>query len=124
MEENVVQINGGIMVNVDVSVKNVMYVKKIVWNHSTCDSENEKYLGTIIYDSAIMCNGIIVSYKENAEAKSYNETNFNEKKATCKTQNFYILLAFLSITIALLIAVSIYCYLIKKHYHLTSQITN
>ena len=40
-------------------------------------------------------------------------SNFNEKKATCKTQNFYILLAFLLITIALLIAVSIYCYLIK-----------
>ena len=35
------------------------------------------------------------------------------KKATCKTQNFYILLAFVLITIALLIAVSIYCYLIK-----------
>ena len=35
------------------------------------------------------------------------------KKATCKTQNFYILLDLLSITIALLIAVSIYCYLIK-----------
>ena len=48
---------------------------------------------------------IIESYKE--------ETNVNEKKATCKTQNFYILLAFLLITIALLIAVSIYCYLIK-----------
>ena len=30
MEENVVQINGGIMTNVDVSVKNVMYVKKIM----------------------------------------------------------------------------------------------
>ena len=28
MEENVIQINGGIMINVDVSVKNVMYVKK------------------------------------------------------------------------------------------------
>ena len=40
-------------------------------------------------------------------------TNFNEKKATCKMQNFYILLVFLLITIALLIAVSIYCYLIK-----------
>ena len=40
-------------------------------------------------------------------------TNFNEKKATCKTQNFYILLSFLLITIALLIAFSIYCYLIK-----------
>ena len=40
-------------------------------------------------------------------------TNLNENKANCKTQNFYILLAFLLITIALLIAVSIYCYLIK-----------
>ena len=30
-----------------------------------------------------------------------------------KTNNFYILLAFLLVTIALLIAVSIYCYLIK-----------
>ena len=33
--------------------------------------------------------------------------NFNEKKATCKMQNFCILLAFL------LIAISNYCYLIK-----------
>ena len=40
-------------------------------------------------------------------------TNFNEKKATCKMQNFHILLAFLLITIALLTAASIYCYLIK-----------
>ena len=30
MGEIVIQINGGIMVNVDVSVKNVMYVKKIM----------------------------------------------------------------------------------------------
>ena len=35
------------------------------------------------------------------------ESNFNKKKAICKTQIFYILLAFLLITIALLIAVSI-----------------
>ena len=41
------------------------------------------------------------------------ETNFNEKNITRKTQSFYILLTFLLITIALLIAVSIYCYLIK-----------
>ena len=40
------------------------------------------------------------------------ESNFNEKKVTCKTQNFYILLVFLLIT-ALLIGVSIYWYLIK-----------
>ena len=35
------------------------------------------------------------------------------KKADCKTQNFYILLTFSLITVALLIDVSIYCYLIK-----------
>ena len=40
--------------------------------------------------------------------KLYDKTNFNEKKVTCKTQNFCILLAFLLITIALLKAVSIY----------------
>ena len=30
-EKNVIHINGGIMVNVDVSVKNIMYVKKITF---------------------------------------------------------------------------------------------
>ena len=40
-------------------------------------------------------------------------TSFNEKNITSKTQSFYILLAFLLITITLFIAVSIYCYLIK-----------
>ena len=40
-------------------------------------------------------------------------TNFNEKKGTCKMQNFYVFRDFLLITIALLIAVSIFCYLIK-----------
>ena len=54
-------------------------------------------------DSTIMCDEII----------DVKESNFNEKKVTCKTQNFYILLVFLLITIALLIAVSIYCYLTK-----------
>ena len=36
-----------------------------------------------------------------------------KKKAFCKTQNLYILLVFLLITIALLIAVSVYWYLIN-----------
>ena len=35
------------------------------------------------------------------------------KNVICKTQNFYILVTFLLITITLLIVVSIYCYLIK-----------
>ena len=30
MEEKVIQTNGGIMINVDVNVKNVLYVKKIM----------------------------------------------------------------------------------------------
>ena len=58
----------------------------------------------------IMCDEIIESYDE--ETKTI-PTNFNEKTATYKTQNFYILLAFLLITIALLIVVNIYYYLIK-----------
>ena len=31
MQENVIQINGGITINVDVSVKNIIYVKKILF---------------------------------------------------------------------------------------------
>ena len=50
---------------------------------------------------------------KNEETKTI-PANFNKKKATCKTQNFYILLVFLLITRVLLIAVSIYCYF-KKH---------
>ena len=56
-------------------------------------------------------------------------TSCNKKNVACKTKNFYILLAFLLITIALLIAVSIYSYLEKyqakqKHslpYHMTNN---
>ena len=40
-------------------------------------------------------------------------TNFNEKNATTKIKNVYILINFLLTTVAILIAVSIYCYLIK-----------
>ena len=31
MEENVIQINGGITINVDASVKNIIYLKKIIF---------------------------------------------------------------------------------------------
>ena len=49
-----------------------------------------------------------------------------KKKQTCKAQNHYILLVFLLITIALLIAISTYNYLIKyqakqKHVFTISQ---
>ena len=62
-------------------------------------------------DSEITCDEIIESYHEVTKTIP---TNFNEKKATCKTQNFYILFALLLITIALLMAVSICCYLINR----------
>ena len=84
--------------------------KGYVWNPSTCNCENGKYLASIMDNSVIICDEVIKSYDE--EIKTI-PTNFNKKYITCKTQNFYILLAFLLITITLLIAVSIYCYLIK-----------
>ena len=50
-------------------------------------------------DSAILYNEVIESYDEDVEAKSYDETKaistiFNESVATCKTQNFNIVLVF------------------------------
>ena len=69
-----------------------------------------------------MCDEII------EETKAIS-TYLSNKKVTYKTKNFYILLAFSLITIALSIVVSIYCYLIKyqakqKHllpYHITNN---
>ena len=50
------------------------------------------------------------------------------KKSACKTQHFYILLAYSLMTIALLIAVSNSCYLIKyqakQKYLLQFQVSN
>ena len=77
----------------------------------------------MIDDSEIMCDEII-------EETRTILTNFNEINAICKARYFYILLAFSLITIALLIAISIYfCpmkYKAKQniYYRLTSQITN
>ena len=78
--------------------------KDYVWNPATCNCENGKYLASIMDDSVITCDEII---------EEAVPTNWNKNKANCKTQNVYILLAFLLITKVLLIAVSICCYLIK-----------
>ena len=58
-------------------------------------------------DSTIFCDEII----------NVKERNFNEKNITCKTKKFYISLDFLLITLALLMVVSIFCYLIKYQFH-------
>ena len=88
-----------------------------IWNYATCSCESGKCLASIIDDSVITSDKGTKSYDEDVEARLYDETkaiptNFNEKKVACKRQNLYILLAFL-ITIALLMAVSIYSYSIK-----------
>ena len=61
-------------------------------------------------DSVSICDEVIESYDEK---KKTIPTNLNEKKKTCETQSFNVLLTVLLITIALLIAVNIYCYMIK-----------
>ena len=68
--------------------------KDYIWNPATCNCENEKYLANILENSTITCDEIIESF--DGETKTV-QGNFNRKKATCKLQNFYILLAFLSI---------------------------
>ena len=73
-----------------------------------CSCEDGKYLASLIVNSVIMYDEII-----DAKEKETIPTNFNEEKATCKTHHFYILPAFLLITIAILIDVSIYCYLVN-----------
>ena len=83
--------------------------KDYIWNLCTCSCENGIYLASIMVDSEIMCDEVIESYNKETTIPA----NFNEKKAISKAQNFYILLVFLLITIALLIAVIIYCYLIN-----------
>ena len=57
--------------------------KDYVWNSATCNCENGKNLASIMDDSAISCDEIIESYDKEANIIL---TNFNEKKATCKTQ--------------------------------------
>ena len=96
MEQNVSQINPGITLNVDVSVKNNIYEKKhYVQNPATFYCKNGKYLANITDESVIICDEVIKSYGE--EIKTI-PTNFNEKNITYKTQNFCILPAFLFIT--------------------------
>ena len=78
-------------------------------------------LVSIIGDSVITCDKIL-------ERTKTVTTNFTEKMESVK-YNFYILFVFFSIVTTLLIAVSIYCYLVKyltkqKHllpYHVTNN---
>ena len=103
--KNVIHINGGITINVDVSVKKFMYVKKIIFGIFVF--VKRKNIQQVLWMIQLL--SVIKLQSHTTKIKTI-PTNFNERKATCKTQSFYILLAFLLITVALLIAV---IYLIK-----------
>ena len=65
MQENLIQINCGITVNVNVSVKNFVYMKKIIFGillHVVV--KMQKYLASILNDTAITCDEIIESNDE------------------------------------------------------------
>ena len=83
--------------------------KYYIWNPTTGCWENNKHLASIIDNSVITCDEII-----DVEANSNDKEAKNiPKNVLCETKCFYILLAFLLITIVLLIAFSIYFCLIK-----------
>ena len=54
--------------------------KNYVWNLSTCNCENGKYLASIMNDSAIICDEII----------DVKETNFNKKKKKIVKRRIFI----------------------------------
>ena len=56
MRKKLIQINVWIMTNVNVSVKNIMHH---AWNPSTCSCKNEKYLASVIDNSAFICHEVI-----------------------------------------------------------------
>ena len=67
-----------------------------MWNRATYSCKSGKYLASIIDNLVITCDKIIdagMEAKWYKEAKRFEKetrtipTDFNEKKATCKTQN-------------------------------------
>ena len=79
MEKNVVQIKIGMAINVNSSVKNIIYLKKdYIWNPATNILKNVKYLvRSIDDDSVIMCDKIM---EENKTIR----TKFKERKQPVK----------------------------------------
>ena len=108
MKKNPVQINGGINDKYACECKKRhVWEEDSIWGIASCNCDNGKYLANIVDNS-------VITYDEITEEETKTvTTNFNEKNKICKTKILYILLDFLSITVALLIAVKIYYYQIK-----------
>ena len=69
MGENIFQINGGM---INACKKRHVCEKDYVWNFSTYNCENGKYLASIMNDSAIICDEVI-----HAEKKNFIEKNIS-----------------------------------------------
>ena len=67
--------------------------KDYVWNPAIYSCEYGKYLASTMNDLVITCDVMIEPYNE--ETKTILK-NFNERKATCKTQKFYVFLYFIN----------------------------
>ena len=85
MEENVIQTNGGITINIDASVENIIYVilEDYIWNHATWSwkNKNGKYLGSIMDVPVITCNEIIDAvYKLSRTVKKLKQFQQNLMK--------------------------------------------
>ena len=91
IEENVLQISGEITINVDVSVKNIICVKEIIFaTLATCSCENGKYLASIIDHSVITCDEIIESY--NKETKNFQQILMKRKQPVKRKISIFCLL--------------------------------
>ena len=60
MDKNIIQVNGGITINVYVSVKKRnIWEKDYIWNPATYSCQNGKCLASIMDNSPIMCDEVI-----------------------------------------------------------------
>ena len=71
MVENVIQTNGGITMNVNVSEKHNICEKEYIWNPAICSCENGKYLANIMDNSVITYDEITEPYYE--ETKLFHQ---------------------------------------------------
>ena len=67
-------------------IKNWVCKKDYIWNPSASACENDKYLGSIINDSVVICDKTMPT--------NNTTINFGDKKAKYKIDKLYILLVF------------------------------
>ena len=84
MEKNVIQINCGIMINVNVSIRNKCLKK----NPPTCCCKNRKSLASIMDDSAIICDEVIDADAD-TQAKLQDEAKSNGEETKIVRANFH-----------------------------------